>query len=125
MSEGTSLLDQVERLEMEFSRQVVFAPPHFSSSPWRRLEVANQLRNWLEEWGRFFPQNPLTPETIETEHQRALAEILRGSRMNRLFCLGGIWGRAASTPGSSSCSGGACGQADSTYRFLSKALNEL
>ncbi|KAK5604068.1 hypothetical protein CRENBAI_023719 [Crenichthys baileyi] len=44
-------------------------------SPWRRLEVVNSLKDWLEEWGSFFPQDPLIHLSIEAEHQKALEEI--------------------------------------------------
>ncbi|KAK5610251.1 hypothetical protein CRENBAI_008357, partial [Crenichthys baileyi] len=42
---------------------------------WQRLEVANQILDWLEVWGGFFPHSPLTPEMVEGERQRAVAEI--------------------------------------------------
>ncbi|KAK5611941.1 hypothetical protein CRENBAI_006301 [Crenichthys baileyi] len=41
------------------------------SSLWERLEVANMLLDWLEVWGGFFPQSPLTPGMVEIERERA------------------------------------------------------
>ncbi|KAK5606557.1 hypothetical protein CRENBAI_019077 [Crenichthys baileyi] len=80
MTEGTSVLDQTERLKSEFKKGEGIARL-FSNlrtspgSPWQRLEVANRRKDWLEEWRGFFPQNPLSHEIIEKECQRALAEI--------------------------------------------------
>ncbi|KAK5603332.1 hypothetical protein CRENBAI_009771 [Crenichthys baileyi] len=45
------------------------------SSSLQRLEVANQILDWLEIWGSFFPQSLLTSKMVEGERQRAVAEI--------------------------------------------------
>ncbi|MEQ2244673.1 hypothetical protein ILYODFUR_019657 [Ilyodon furcidens] len=80
MTEGHSLMDQARRVLIGFkTREELFLSySHLLislSSPLQRLEVANQIMDWLELWGSFFPQSPLTPEIVEAERQRAMEEI--------------------------------------------------
>ncbi|KAK5608610.1 hypothetical protein CRENBAI_023085 [Crenichthys baileyi] len=44
------------------------------SSPWRRLEIAGSLQDWLEANKDFFP-DPRIHHIIEAKRQRALGEI--------------------------------------------------
>ncbi|KAK5614137.1 hypothetical protein CRENBAI_008594 [Crenichthys baileyi] len=50
------------------------------SSPWRRLEIAGSLQDWLEARRDFFP-DPWIHHIIEAERQRPLGEI--GASMRR------------------------------------------
>ncbi|KAK5599485.1 hypothetical protein CRENBAI_020545 [Crenichthys baileyi] len=49
------------------------------SSPWRRLEIAGSLQDWLEARRDFFP-DPRIHHTIEAQRQRALGEIAASMR---------------------------------------------
>ncbi|KAK5617535.1 hypothetical protein CRENBAI_004350 [Crenichthys baileyi] len=80
-----SHLDQARKLQREFKKGEITAKlfSHLTtspSSPWRRKLVANTLKNWLEEWGGLFPQDPLTHFTIEPKRQKALGEISASMR---------------------------------------------
>ncbi|KAK5609707.1 hypothetical protein CRENBAI_026253 [Crenichthys baileyi] len=45
-----------------------------NGSPWRMLDVLNQLKDWLERWGDYFP-GPLTMGVIECYCQETLKKI--------------------------------------------------
>ncbi|MEQ2204794.1 hypothetical protein XENOCAPTIV_018581 [Xenoophorus captivus] len=80
MTEGHSLMDQARRVLIGFkTREELFLSYSYLlislSSPLQRLEMANQIMDWLELWGSFFPQSPLTFEIVEAERQRAMEEI--------------------------------------------------
>ncbi|KAK5622734.1 hypothetical protein CRENBAI_025471 [Crenichthys baileyi] len=80
-------MDQARRLQ-EFKIGEIIAKlfSHLQTSPRSLhggdLEPANRLKDWLEEWGSFFPQDTLTQYTIESERQKALTEI--ATSMQRL-----------------------------------------
>ncbi|MEQ2243393.1 hypothetical protein ILYODFUR_006679 [Ilyodon furcidens] len=66
-------------MEREFKRGEVLVKlfTHLAtspSSPWRRLEIAGTLQDWLKARRDFFP-DPRIHHTIEGERQRALGEI--------------------------------------------------
>ncbi|MEQ2238039.1 hypothetical protein ILYODFUR_029255 [Ilyodon furcidens] len=61
MSEGTSLLDQAERLEMEFSRQVVFAPPHFSQLTMAKTRGCKSAEELARRMGEIFSAESTNP----------------------------------------------------------------
>ncbi|MED6233149.1 hypothetical protein ATANTOWER_007520 [Ataeniobius toweri] len=85
MTEGTSQRDQAGGMEREFKRGKVLVKV-FShlvtcpSSPWRRLEIADSLQDWLEAWKDFFCPDSRIHHTIEAERQRALGEIAASMR---------------------------------------------
>ncbi|KAK5608095.1 hypothetical protein CRENBAI_004503 [Crenichthys baileyi] len=76
MTEGTSQRDQVGGMVREFKRGEVLAKLSFHlvtspSSPWRRLEIAGSLQDWLD---------PQIHHTVEAQRQRALGEIATSMR---------------------------------------------
>ncbi|KAK5606546.1 hypothetical protein CRENBAI_019066 [Crenichthys baileyi] len=84
MTEGTSQRDQAGEMVREFKRAEVLAKlfSHLvtsPSSPWRRLEIAGSLQDWLEARWDFFP-DPRIHHAIEAERQRALGEIAASMR---------------------------------------------
>ncbi|KAK5610365.1 hypothetical protein CRENBAI_006041 [Crenichthys baileyi] len=70
LTEGTSQQDQ-STMEREFKRGEILVKlfSHLvtsPSSPWRRLEIAGNLQDWLEAWkDYFFPQDPRIHHTIK------------------------------------------------------------
>ncbi|XP_047233879.1 uncharacterized protein LOC124875648 isoform X2 [Girardinichthys multiradiatus] len=82
MTKGTSQLDQAGGMGREFKRGEVLIKlfTHLApSSPWRRLEIAGSLQDWLEARKDFFP-DPRIHRTIEADQQRALGEIVASMR---------------------------------------------
>ncbi|KAK5608697.1 hypothetical protein CRENBAI_021661 [Crenichthys baileyi] len=71
-------------MEREFKRGEILVKlfPHLAtspSSPWRWLEIAGSLQDWLEARKDFFP-DPRIHHTIEAERQRALGEFAASMR---------------------------------------------
>ncbi|KAK5609946.1 hypothetical protein CRENBAI_007751 [Crenichthys baileyi] len=86
MTVGHSQMDQAREMLIGFrAGEVLFQRylRHLASRslPRQRLEEENPILDWLGVWGGFFPQNPLTPEMVEGEHQRAVVEIGPFSRL--------------------------------------------
>ncbi|KAK5601520.1 hypothetical protein CRENBAI_024726 [Crenichthys baileyi] len=84
MTEGTSQRDQAGGMVREFKSGEILAKlfSHLvtsPSSPWRRLEIAGSLQDWLEARGDFFP-DPRIHHIIEAERQRALGEFAASMR---------------------------------------------
>ncbi|MED6256906.1 hypothetical protein ATANTOWER_000821 [Ataeniobius toweri] len=63
------------RLWLNYFFHLVTSP----SSPWRRLEIAGSLQDWLEARRDFFP-DPQIHHAIEAERQMALGEIAASMR---------------------------------------------
>ncbi|KAK5623953.1 hypothetical protein CRENBAI_023722 [Crenichthys baileyi] len=83
MTEGTSQRDQAGGMERQFKRDEVIVKlfSHLvtsPSSPWKRLEIAGSLQDWLEVWRDFFFPDP--HHTINAKRQRALGEIAASVR---------------------------------------------
>ncbi|KAK5616935.1 hypothetical protein CRENBAI_012342 [Crenichthys baileyi] len=79
-TEGTSQRDQAEGMVREFKRGEILVKlfSHLAtspSSPWRRLEIAGSLQDWLEARRDFF-NDPRIHHAIEAERKRALGEIV-------------------------------------------------
>ncbi|KAK5623804.1 hypothetical protein CRENBAI_005004 [Crenichthys baileyi] len=77
MTEGTSQRDQAAEREFKRGEILVKLFSHLAtspSSPWRRLEIAGSLQDWLEARKDFFP-DPRIHHIIEAERQRAPGEI--------------------------------------------------
>ncbi|KAK5622251.1 hypothetical protein CRENBAI_007090 [Crenichthys baileyi] len=84
MTEGTSQRDQAGGMEREFKRGEILVKifSHLVTShcsPWRRLEIAGSLQDWLEVRKDFFLE-PRIHHTIEAERHRALEEIVASMR---------------------------------------------
>ncbi|MED6295310.1 hypothetical protein CHARACLAT_030415 [Characodon lateralis] len=84
MTEGTSQRDQAGGMVREFKRGEILVKlfSHLvtsPSSPWRTLEIAGSLQDWLEVRKDFFP-DPRIHHIIEAERQRALGEIAASMR---------------------------------------------